>query len=174
MSETHLLGKYRGFGLFYDEDDDVFFSDLQERYPMKKEPIRTSIKGLKKIIDETIKLNANFKPFDAYIVSIGWGEDKKKRIPQGLGSKVRITGVKKDGGLMVEKTKNQHNTQINGDSVLELFVKDAASEKIGAELALIDAEIDLLIQKKERLYKKYKPLDLSFIEEITGVLKTTI
>ena len=169
MNDKHLLGKYRGFGLFYDEHEDVFYSDLQDRYEIKKEPVRQSLKSLKKIIDETIKLNAEFKPFVAYIACIGWGDDKKKRIAQSAPSSIKILGVKKDGGLMVEKTKNQYRSQINGDNVLELFVKDAASEKLGAEIAILEAEIDLLIKKKESLYKKYKPLDLSFIEDFTGI-----
>lgn len=169
MSDTHLLGKYRGFGLFYDEDEDLFYSDLSDRYEMKKEPYRASLKSLKKTIDETIKLNAEFKPFVAYTASIGYGDDKKKRVAQSVPRIIKILGVKKDGGLMVEKTKNQYRSQLNGDDILELFIKNTASEKLSAEIAILEAEIDLLVKKKEALYKKYKPLDLSFIEDFIGV-----
>lgn len=162
----HLLGKYRGFGLFYDEDMDVFFSDLQDRYDLKKEPTRKSLKDLKKIIDVTIKANAQFKPFEAYYASIGWGkEDEEKRVASDHPRKVKILAVKKDGGLMVEKNKDFFSTQINGKDRLKLFIKDEHSEKIGAEIAMIEAEIDLLEKKKKNLYKKYKPLDLSFIND---------
>jgi len=168
MTSDHLLGKYRGFGLFYDEDDDVFFSDLQDRYQLKKEPVRTSLKNLKKVIDDMIKDNLNFEPFEALRASIGWGEyDKKKRIAHDVPTTVKILAIKKDGGLMV-KSNDRESSQINGDDRYELFVKDAASEAVLAEIAILEADIDLLIKKKEKLYKKFKPLDLQFIDDFTN------
>ena len=169
MRKDHKIEEYRTFQIWYDEDEDVFFSELAERYEMRKEPTRKSLKTLKQEIDKLFKINLEFKPFTVF-----FGEDSDKKI-------IKIVSVKSDGGLIYEWTDKKeyhfgHRQHISQDSLWgkdyngdprspKLFIINEKNTKLREEITELTAErerIDNLIHSKK---KKFEKLDLSFIKD---------
>lgn len=171
---------YRNFQIVYDVENDCFHTNLQGRYEIKKEPKRGGLADLRKVIDSYIKDNLNFTPFLAYKGDIGYDYRKtgSKRQLSNVPELVKITGIKKDGGLMGEypnkKDHRQYGTfQLNktsyDDDRYNLFEASEDTDHILATVAYIDSEVDNLNKRRKAELAKIKPVNLSFIQDALGV-----
>ena len=167
---------YRGFTIYYSIEENIFHSTLQEKYDLKNEPKRQSLKDTRKVIDEYIKKNANFEPFEALLGGSAWGD--KERILGDKPNRIIVTGIKKDGGLMCKHLDKSHrginetfqlnNTHYNDDRK-RLFEVHPDLDLILATVAYKEVQIDDLRQEIKEELAKVKPLSLSFIEDFTGL-----
>lgn len=170
MSKDHLIEEYRTFKIYYDEGEDIFFSELKDRYELRNEPKRASLKSLKQEIDKYFKLNLEFIPFHTY-----YGTDSDKKV-------IKICSVKSDGGLIYEmqdKTDYHYNKGRQHLSASDLWGKEYDGRKKDPKLFIVNEmnatlreEIKKLKLEREKvdkkidfLKKKFEPLDLSFIKD---------
>lgn len=167
------LEPYRSFELYYDEDDDIFYSELKDRYKLKKEPKRSSLKSLKLEIDKHIKTNLNFKPFTAIL--------KSAYSPEVTGEFIKVIQVKKDGGLIYIKIgdKEERKNHLSASEIIRykeetnkyikhypvLYEASSKNNELRDKILLIEKEIKKLNKDKETLSHQYDPLDISFIDE---------
>lgn len=79
------IANYRGWEISFDTDKEEFYC-LSNEYD--NDVNKKSFSASKKYIDDYIKLNKEFKPF--FVTS----KDSRER-------KIKIVGVRKDGGLFV-------------------------------------------------------------------------
>lgn len=158
------VNSYRGFKIWYDEDDDKFYTDLNDNaYTDRSRMVkRQGLKAIRQEINDHIKKNLDFKPFE-----ILFGNDFIKK---------KVVSIRKDGAILVEKKKGEWGgrdwvkvKEVDGELVpasdwYKLFQYNDDAEKIIANIAILEAEKDILDKKVKEWKKKFKPLDLSFIK----------
>lgn len=166
------IDSYRGFNLYYDEDENVFYSDLQNKWDLKKEPTRASLKDLKTVIDGHIKANASFSPFMALYAPLAWrSKDKQQRIPGASPEPIKILSVRKNGGLVVRKNKATKDEQLNPSSYSDdrqgLFEMNDHNKSLIKEMDQLITERKKLEKRMNDCLEKFQPLDLQFIDQFT-------
>lgn len=169
MNNDFLIEEYRTFQIWYSENEDVFYSELKDRYEMSREPTRRSLKDLKLEIDKHIKKNLEFKPFTTFLKD---GHEKEI---------IKILNVKVDGGLIYEYTnpKNYHygkKQHMSSESLHgkqydgtpwppKLFIINEHNQNVKEKIDHMTKMINKISKEQNDLEKTYEPLDLSFIEQ---------
>lgn len=164
------IDSYRGFNLYYDEDENVFYSDLQNKWDLKKEPTRASLKDLKTVIDGHIKANASFSPFTALYSPLSWSsKDKKERIPSDEPEPIKIMSVRKNGGLLVRKHKMQKDEQFNASTYSDerqgLFILNDHNLTLIEKIKELKKEKAGIEEQIKRQLAKFQALPLDFIDQ---------
>ena len=77
---------YRGFDILFETDSERFSFNLDEGSWRQKQ----SYSACKKNIDDYLKENQNFKPFELESTTHPW-------------EKITVTGIRKDGRFVIEK-----------------------------------------------------------------------
>ena len=95
-----LIEKYRGFDIFFDTHDEKFtFQEPDETV------VKPSYSALKKAVDDYIKENSTFVPFEMVANPL---EHHYSSRPE----RIKVTGIRKDGRFVYTNTKKE-NVQIS-------------------------------------------------------------
>lgn len=132
-----LIENYRGFDIFFDSNDEIFACKIDNVKWGKKQ----SFASAKKFIDDYIKDNIVFEPFEA--------QHKEN------GNVIKVIGIRKDGRFIYDK--NGSKEQLSDYDLKYYLVYNAANDVLFAEAASLDADRQLLYKKR-----------LSVLEKVTG------
>jgi hypothetical protein len=110
-----LIEKYRGHEIYFNTSDESFYCDGIHDYLSR---VRKSFSAIRKDIDEYIKHNQKFEPFDA--ISIG---------TMGIGDKITITGIRKDGRFVYDDGDGK-SQQLSDYDIKSYFVYNEKDEPI--------------------------------------------
>jgi hypothetical protein len=155
-----LIDTYRGFDVYYIEEDDKFVCEMvmEDSHKTTK---RSSLKSLKQEIDAFIKANASFKPFKIMHVEHGYGESDNKEF-SGNVKVWNAISVRKDGALVIEKEDGRKDYVKYGSKEDSWKRREAASLRIYNE-KLFDIQKEweehesIWEAKKKELKAKAKP-----------------
>jgi uncharacterized protein (DUF1786 family) len=144
----HEIEIYKGHTIFYNEDTDKFYCEMVIEDSYKK-TARLSLKAVKDEIDQFIKVNIDFKPFDVLVRDYG------------SVKKVNIQSVRKDGTFHVDRSFFSQNEMIS-----KCYFFDG---EIYSEMERLRKELDDF-QKLKRaeikaLEDQMKPLTAEFLDK---------
>lgn len=135
-----LITTYRGFDINFDTDKEIFSCILIDTDSFKPtvEDTKTSksFASVKKSIDDYIKENGQFEPFNVIANPNSYGS----------GYSVKITGIRKDGRFVGENSKGEkcHISDYQEDS----FILDLPEhEKHLSKIVLLQLEQDDIRKK---------------------------
>jgi hypothetical protein len=134
-----LIDNYRKFEINFDTDTDEFYSvsDYYDTEVKKK-----SFASSKKAIDDFIKANSEFKPFD---VVPTYGNSSYKKAG-------KIIGIRKDKRFIIQY-ENGETGQVSEYDEKDYALPNEANEAIYAELNSIQLQIEGMKAKKDELAK---------------------
>lgn len=148
---------YKGQTIFYDDENDKFLCEINmnDKYKGTK---RSSLKDVRKEIDAFQKLNLEFKPFKAIVVS-KWKDGFEV---------VNIVSIRIDGKLVSKKDVNDSfQNHLDEEDIARLRMYDPEILKELKEAKEIFKKAEREFDAKQvKIAEKLKPIDLSQYSEI--------
>jgi hypothetical protein len=132
---------YRGFEISFDSDTEEFYG-ISDRHD--KDISKKSFSATKKFIDDFIKENQEFKPFNVEPNPNAYG-----------GKKGRIIGIRKDKRFIIELA-NGKKEQISDYQEKDFIMVNSDNKMLWLELEKISKERELLTDKEKEVKSKIK------------------
>jgi len=149
MNPKHILiENYRGYNIYFDAANERFYTMIDDRKWHEKQ----SFSAAKKFIDDHVKANYKFEPFD--VVKIGTIYNNKGRL--------KITSIRKDGRFVGEY-KDGKKVQISDYEEKDWILDIPENEKHFANIAIFEAEIETW---KNKIVLEKKLITASTLEEL--------
>lgn len=142
------IKEYKGQTIYYNDDNDKFECDISIEDNFKKTK-RQSLKDVRKEIDNFIKINLNFVPFD--IIEVGYGDEIEVKT---------ISALRSDGKFVVNgKYSNSYVSlsDLKKNNIYDPYIIKKYNEGIEE----LEKARNVFTKLKEELIKELKPLDLS-------------
>jgi hypothetical protein len=146
MSKVKLT-TYRGWDISFDLDSDRFYV-VSDEYDQQED--RGSIKAAKKWIDDFIKANSEFKPFEI---------QKMESYDSAPTKSVTVIGRRRDGRFLIkegDKDPEQLSSYNEGGYIIPMAENNDAIDQIRSkqkEIKAIQTEIEAL--KKTLIIKRF-------------------
>ena len=128
MSKT-LIDYYRGWTIYFDTEDGKFFV-MSENY--NRQESRGSFAAVKKWVDDFLKDNADFKPFDIQY----WNGSEPGRVE-------KVIGIRKDGRPATEDADGNKG-QISSYASSNYILVDPSNDPVFDEIKAFDRETERL------------------------------
>jgi len=132
---------YRGIEIWFDTDLESFQCDIDDERSVKK-----AYKPLKKFIDDYLKENHDFKPFNV---------EANPNTYSFRNSIVRITGIRKDGRFITED-KDGKTGQLSEYDEKDLILINTDNKQLWLELEKIKSERERLNEREKEVKAKFK------------------
>lgn len=133
---------YRDFEISFDTENETFYT-LSERHDSDK--TKNSYSSIKKFIDEFIKDNVEFKPFNI------------EGIPDAsFGRTGRVIGIRKDGRFIYIPKGSEKPIQLSEYDEKSTMIHDPENIPFWEELEKIKIERDALRTKEKEINSKFK------------------
>jgi hypothetical protein len=140
---------YRNWTIYFDTGVENFYCHSnQYDYQQTKQ----SFSACKKYIDDFLKDNTEFKPF--------WVES----IPGGIGERLKIIGIRKDGRFMSEKPDGTKG-QVSDFNLKRYMLLVDENKQYWDELQKKRQEIEELRLEEKAIYTKFKVKTLEQIKK---------
>jgi len=145
------IQKYRGQTIIYDDLEDKFCCQIELNDNIKNSK-RASLKDVRKAIDQFIKDNLEFKPFDFF----------KKAKECVAFEHYRCIAIRTDGKFLIKRANEKF---INSGACVEDMNAMVYDPEIVKQCELAKNELDIAekayLESVKNLYDKLVPLDLS-------------
>jgi len=144
-----IVDNYRSFDITFDTDDEQFYA-ISDKYDTDcKSKSFSAVKGK---IDEYIKANATFHPFQIF---------------NRNGEIYKVVGIRKDKRFMIEK--NGSKTQLSDYNEIDWFVYSPEVDEMIAKRKAINEKISQLNKEQRELdfsgYKTVRDVKPDYIIE---------
>jgi hypothetical protein len=155
--ETILIEEYRGYSIVYNKNKETFQSDISESKP------RGTASSCREDIDDYIKANQEFKPFEAvninYLVLSFYGNDIGKAFSI-------VKGLRKDNALQCERGQiTNYDLEVKYYKGCDWYVCNIEEkESVLKSLRLLDKE---RIELNDKL-KDIEKMSRSIVEKLKG------
>lgn len=146
-----LIENYRGFEIFFDTERERFYCEIDN----EKWDERQSFNAAKKFVDETIKANGAFKPFDVIVKRDEYGEKR-----------LTIIGVRKDGNFIAKKENGEQMVVSRFDENKYMLDIDENNETLG-RIAILEAEDEMEHKRmRDKIRELEKQLKIVSLKEL--------
>lgn len=137
-----LIENYRGFDIEFNSEKELFVSSLNEN---------KSFSLVKKEIDEHIKKNQNFEPFDLFSISMFTHKN------------ITITGIRKDNKFTYETNGKKEILSVCEEK--DYFLSVPENNHIFDQLKKLDEEKEKILKQQEKLKSELIKKPLSEIKK---------
>ena len=139
---------YRGWEIVFDNNKEVFSTQTIDYGKESK-----SYAAIKKYIDDFIKDNNSFEPFQVI----------KKPNRGNKCTVLKIVGIRKDGLFVNENSKGEKEVISKCDIEDFVIYNPIEHDKIFARIAVLNLEEDKITEKLSSVRKEFKGVELSEI-----------
>ncbi len=143
-----LIEKYRGYDISFSLETETFIWEMDDDCRSKK-----NFSAVKKDIDDFIKENYKFEPFE--IIKLGSMFSLPKRLT--------VTGIRKDGRF-IGKNAEGKNEQISEYEEDFFLIYSPSIDNILGQCAILDVQIDELNKQKKALTKSIEKISLKSVK----------
>lgn len=131
---------YRGFDIKLNTDDGTFVA-IGSAYDAQSK--HSSLKAARKAVDDFIKANVIFEPFDIYKTGGHSGRD--------MWQAHRVVGIRKDGAFVLEKDGDRRQLSSYHEKEFSIAPPDPAKVE---QIAELDKRIDELRTKRSAIERE--------------------
>jgi hypothetical protein len=146
-----LIENYRDWNIYFDTEKEEFYTH-SERWDSDK--TKRSYASAKKFVDDFIKENEKFVPFDI---------EDLDRSPCSRET-IKVVGIRKDGGWVIQK-KDSQQERLSQYNEKNYSLYDAENESVWEEIKEVENRQEELRLQKIEVRKKFKAVPLNSMKE---------